>query len=149
MSNRKLAFYEFGCINILYLMFESFSIYYLHQKRVAEAICYSKAKHPIEKIKVERKKQKERKEVWVCVWNVNVKKAEGGEICDHSNVRLIYENLWAMNLFYTKCTISKFWNSITVLKLLKPLSKFSARSSDDLNLVFESLTLLLHAHLCC
>ena len=48
-------------------MFESFSIYYLHQKKVAEAICYGKAKHPIEKIKVEGKKQKkEKKCVHVC-----------------------------------------------------------------------------------
>ena len=140
MQMRKLAFYEFGCRNILYLMFESFSIYYLYQKRLAEAICHSEIVKPnilLRKLK-QRKKIKEKK-VCVCVWNTSVKMADGGKICRHPNLRLIYGTLWAMNLFYTKCTISKFRNSITVLKLLKPLSKFSARPSDDSNLVFESL----------
>ena len=57
---RKLAIYEFGCRRILYLMFEleSLSIYCPYQKRFAETICYfeSKAKHPIEKFKLEEEK---------------------------------------------------------------------------------------------
>ena len=48
-------------------MFESFSIYYLHQKRVAEAIYYSKAKHPIEKMKVEKKTKRKKRSVCMCV----------------------------------------------------------------------------------
>ena len=35
--------------------------------------------------------------------------------------------------------ISKFWDFITVLKLLRALSKSSARSSEHLNLEFESV----------
>ena len=36
MLMRKWAIYEFGCRNILYLMFESLSIYCLYQKRLVE-----------------------------------------------------------------------------------------------------------------
>ena len=96
----------------------------------------SKAKHPTDKIKAEEKLKKKK---CVCVCETSIKMADGGKMCLHPNLRLIYGTLWAMNLFYTKCTIFKFWNSITVLKLLKPLSKLSARPSDDSNLVFESL----------
>ena len=63
--------------------------------------------------------------------------ADGGEICGQPNLHLIYETLWTMTLYYTKCTISKFWISITVLKLLRALSKSSTRSSDHLNSVFQ------------
>ena len=38
MLMRKLAIYEFGCRNILYLMFESLSTYCLYQKRSVETI---------------------------------------------------------------------------------------------------------------
>ena len=51
----------------------------------------------------------------------------------------VYWTLWVMTLYYTKCTISNFWNSITVLKLLTVLSKSSTRSSDHLNSKFESV----------
>ena len=44
---RKLAVYEFGCRNILYLMFESLSIYCLYQKRLVETMCYSEIVKPI------------------------------------------------------------------------------------------------------
>ena len=94
----------------------------------------SKAKHPIEKIKAEKEKTKKRNKVG---WNISVEMADGGEICGQPNLRLIYETLWAMTLYYTKYTISKFWISITVLKLLRALSKSSARSSDHLNSVFQ------------
>ena len=50
-----------------------------------------------------------------------------------------YWTLWAMILYHTKCTISKLWNILTVLKLLRALSKSSKRSSDHLNLEFESV----------
>ena len=36
MLMRKWAIYEFGCRNILYLMFESLSIYCLYQKKLVE-----------------------------------------------------------------------------------------------------------------
>ena len=36
MLMRKWAIYEFGCRNILYLLFESLSIYCLYQKRLVE-----------------------------------------------------------------------------------------------------------------
>ena len=94
MRMRKLAFYEFGCRNILYLMFESFSIYYLYQKRLAEAICYSEIVKPnilLRKLK-QRKKIKEKKVcVYVCVWNTSVKMADGGKICRHPFLSLIYK----------------------------------------------------------
>ena len=48
----------------------------------------------------------------------------------------IYWTLWAMTLYYAKCTIFKFWNS---RKLLRALRKSSTRSSDHLNLEFESV----------
>ena len=50
-------------------MFESFSIYYLYQKRLAEAICHSEIVKPnilLRKLK-QRKKIKEKKSVCVCV----------------------------------------------------------------------------------
>ena len=46
MLMRKLAIYEFGCRNILYLMFESLSIYCLYQKRLVETMCYSEIVKP-------------------------------------------------------------------------------------------------------
>ena len=46
MLMRKLTIYEFGCRNILHLMFESLSIYCLYQKRLVETICYSKIVKP-------------------------------------------------------------------------------------------------------
>ena len=46
MLVRKLAIYEFGCRNILYLMFESLSIYCLYQKRLVETMCYSEILKP-------------------------------------------------------------------------------------------------------
>ena len=61
MLMRKLAFYELGCRNILYLIFESLSIYCLYQKRLVETICCSeieKAEHSIEKCKAEKENQK-------------------------------------------------------------------------------------------
>ena len=46
MLMRKLVIYEFGCRNILHLMFESLSIYSLYQKRLVETICYSEIVKP-------------------------------------------------------------------------------------------------------
>ena len=46
MLMRKLVIYEFGCRNILYLMFESLSIYSLYQKRLVETVCYSEIVKP-------------------------------------------------------------------------------------------------------
>ena len=46
MLMRKLVIYEFGCRNILHLMFESLSIYSLCQKRLVETICYSEIVKP-------------------------------------------------------------------------------------------------------
>ena len=60
---RKLAIYEFGCRNILYLMFELLSIYCLYQKRFVETISYSKKVKP--------------------------SMTDDGEICGHLNLRFI------------------------------------------------------------
>ena len=60
MLMRKLAIYEFGCRNNLYLMFESLSIYFLYQKRLAETIHDSEIVKPnilLRKLK--------KKEMWV------------------------------------------------------------------------------------
>ena len=46
MLMRKLATYEFGCKNTLYLMFESLSILSLYQKILVETICYSEIVKP-------------------------------------------------------------------------------------------------------
>ena len=46
MLMRKLAIYEFACRYILYLIFESLSIYCLQQKRLVEMICYFKIVKP-------------------------------------------------------------------------------------------------------
>ena len=66
MLMRKLAIYEFGCLNIVYSMFELLSIYCLYEKRLVETICYSeivKPKHPIEKIKAGKEKMKKERSV--------------------------------------------------------------------------------------
>ena len=46
MLMRKLGICEFGCRNILYLMFESLSIYCLYQKRLVETMFYSEIVKP-------------------------------------------------------------------------------------------------------
>ena len=64
MLVKKLAIYEFGCRNILYLIFESLSIYCLNQKRVVQTICYSeigKLNILLKKLKQRKKKRKKRK----------------------------------------------------------------------------------------
>ena len=61
----KLAIYEFGCRNILYLMFESLPFYYI-QNRLAEMICYSEIVKPnilLRKSKQRKKKQKKERSV--------------------------------------------------------------------------------------
>ena len=69
MLMKKLAIYEFGCRNILYLIFESLSIYYLNQKRVLQTICYSeigKLKILLKKLKQRKKKRKKERIVGHC-----------------------------------------------------------------------------------
>ena len=59
MLMRKLAIYEFECI--LYLMFESLTIYCLYQKRLVETLCYSEIVKPnILKLKQRKKMKNER-----------------------------------------------------------------------------------------
>ena len=83
---------EFGCKNILYLMFESLSIYCLYQKRLVETM-------------------------------------------------LFWRGLSSLK--------TSFWNSITVLKLLRALSNSSKRSS-TIKIWYLNLCLLLQrARLCC
>ena len=40
MLMQELAICEFGCRNILYLMFESFSIYFVYQKSLIETVLF-------------------------------------------------------------------------------------------------------------
>ena len=131
MLMRKLAICELGCRNILYLMFESLSIYCLYQKRLVETICCSeieKAKHSIEKCKAEKEKPK-KKEVWV------------KHQCRNDRW---WRDIWSpqstFDLWKKKIRIS--WEEIIehhYLKILRALSKSSTRSSDHLNLVSESV----------
>ena len=61
MLMRKLAIYEFGCRNILYLMFESLSIFSLYQKILVETICCSEIVKPntlLRKLRQRKKKTK-------------------------------------------------------------------------------------------
>ena len=71
-----------------YFMFniESLSFYCLYEKRLVETICYSEITSPRENYSRERKNEK-RKE---CGWNISVGMADGGEICGHPNLHLIY-----------------------------------------------------------
>ena len=71
MLIRKLAIHEFGCRHILYLMFESLSIFCLYQNILAETICYSEIVKKIEKIEAEKEKNERRKE---CERNISVDK---------------------------------------------------------------------------
>ena len=62
----KLAIYEFGCRNILYLMFDSLPFYYIYQNRLVETICYSEIVKPnilLRKLKQRKKKQKKERSV--------------------------------------------------------------------------------------
>ena len=93
----------------------------------------------LEKIRRKLKQGKKNEKRKKCGWNISIEMADGGKICGHPNLRLIYGTLWVMTLYYTKCTISKFWSSITVLKLLRALSKSWTRSTGHLNLLFESV----------
>ena len=65
MLMQKLAICEFGCRNILYLMFESFSIYFVYQKSLIETVLFwnCKAKYTILKIKAENEKIKKERSV--------------------------------------------------------------------------------------
>ena len=54
MLMRQLAIFEFGCRNILYLLFESLYIYCLYQKRLTEKI---PSRHLLVQIQ-QRKRQK-------------------------------------------------------------------------------------------
>ena len=77
MLMRKLAIYEFACRYILYLIFESLSIYCLQQKRLVEMICYFKIVKPnilmkrgtkmkkSRDFKIKAEKEKIKKNVWV------------------------------------------------------------------------------------
>ena len=106
MLVKKLATYEFGCRNILYLIFESLSIYCLNQKR--------KAKHPIEKIKAEKEKAKKRKNC--------------GSLSSFASLRKSWYLYWAGNAFPMCRPVSsiKFgagssWNFHLCLLLLSSL----------------------------
>ena len=104
---------------------------------------YRKLKH--------RKKERKKTEVWV---KTNVEMTDGwtymvipnfawsleGRFSDVTEG--VYWTFWATILYYTKCTISKFWNSITVLKLLRG---YPIIWIWNLNLSL----LLLRARLCC
>ena len=62
----KLAIYEFGRRNILYLMFDSLPFYYIYQNRLVETICYSEIVKPnilLRKLKQRKKKQKKERSV--------------------------------------------------------------------------------------
>ena len=63
MLMRKLAIHEFGCRNILYLMFESLSIFCLYQSIPAKTICYPEIVKKIDKIEAEKEKTKEERNV--------------------------------------------------------------------------------------
>ena len=112
-------------------MFVSLSVYCLYQKGLVETICYSGIVKPnilVKKLKQRKKKRK--KEVWV-------KHQYRNDRCwrDMWSSKSTFD-IWQKNF---GCHGSFFWNSITVLKLLRVLSKSSRSSSDHLNLVFESV----------
>ena len=46
MPMKKLAIYEFRCSNTLYLIFGSWSIYCVYQKRLVETTCFSEIVKP-------------------------------------------------------------------------------------------------------
>ena len=110
-------------------------VYYLYQKRLVETICFSKTVKPnilLRKIKQKHRKRK-KKEVRV---KYHCRNDRWWEICVHPTF-----DLWNfVNNDPLLHEISKFWKSITVLKLLRALSKYSTRSSDHLNLVFKSVS---------
>ena len=65
-----------------------------------------KAKHPIEKIKAEKKKKKKRKK---CGCKTSVDMTDGREICGHPNIRLIYGSTFSQFFdFPHKTFVSKF-----------------------------------------
>ena len=92
MLIRKLAIYEFWCRNILYLMLESLSIYCPNQKRFVETMLFwnSTAELPIEKIKARKEKKNEKRKK--CGWNISVEMTDGGKICGHPNLPLIFSS---------------------------------------------------------
>ena len=64
---RKSASYEFGCTNILYLMFELLSIYWLYQNKLVETIRYSEIVKPnilLRKLKQKKKNEKRKTDGW-------------------------------------------------------------------------------------
>ena len=140
MLMRKLGIYEFGGRNVLYLMFKTFSSYCPYQKRLAETICYSEIVKPnilSRKLKLRKKKRKKKE---VCVKHQHRNDRWWRDI-GHPKLCLMY---YGRKIFgcHGRSLLNSYWrsllwNSFAVLKLLKALSKFSARSSDHLNVVFE------------
>ena len=135
---RKLAIYDFWCRNILYLMLESLSIYCPNQKRFVETMLFwnSKAKLPIDKIKARKEKKKEKRKK--CGWNISVEITDGGMICGHPNLRLIFSStFFQFRDFLYICVFS--------LIRLHPIMIFSFanfRSSSN-NLIFSSSSIPL------
>ena len=131
MLMQKLAICEFGCRNILYLMFESFSIYFVYQKSLIETVLFwnCKAKYTILKIKAENEKIK--KEVWMKYQ------------CRNNRW---WRDMWSPQSTFLDVIGGVYWTFIMkfilelhhCFKLLRALSKSWTRSSDHLNFVFES-----------
>ena len=138
MLVRKLAIYEFWCRNILYLMLESSSIHCPNQKRFVETMLFwnSKAKLLIEKIKA--RKGKKTKKGKKCGWNISVEMTDGGKICGHPNLRLIFRSM-----FFQLCDF--LYICVFSLIRLHPIMIFlfaNFRCSSN-NLIFSSSSISL------